>query len=199
MADNTKNDIMRIAAPSITMTGRMPSDLTWRFTPLDVKKDILMVVESVIEDVTVDDIGLFLDESGNRVGAMVKIPKDSRHITDKTARDLLVRNPIFTYSKELKEMMEKYCPKNAQKLIPDADKRYFDIAIDLEKVYTVVLDKNGEYAKQKCGTENAYKTQLSIAVLRDRNDPKRIKMIEVIKSGKSVFKKEPRPTKSYNF
>ena len=199
MADNKQNDIMRIAAPSITMTGRMPSDLTWRFTPLDVKKDILMVVQPVFGDLTVDDIGLFLDESGNRVGAMVKIPKDSQHITDKTSRDLLVRNPIFSYSKELKELMEKYCPKNAQKLIPDADKRYFDIAISLENVYKVILDANGEYAKQKCGTENAYKTQLSVAVLRDRNDPKRIKMLEVTKSGKSVFKKEPRPTKSYNF
>lgn len=199
MADNNKNDIMRIAAPAVTMTGRMPSDVTWRFTPLDVKKDILMVIAPVFGDLTVDDVGLFLDESGNRCGAMVKIPKDSGHITDKTSKDLLVRNPIFSYSKELKELMEKYCPKNAQKLIQDVDKRYFDIAIDLEKVYKVVLDTNGEYAKKQCGNEHAYKTELSVVTLRDRNDPKRLKMIEVTKSGKSVFKKEPRPTKSYNF
>lgn len=199
MADNNKNDIMRIAAPAVTMTGRMPSEVTWRFTPLDVKKDILMVIAPVFGDLTVDDVALFLDESGNRCGAMIKIPKDSGHITDKTSKDLLVRNPIFSYSKELKELMEKYCPKNAQKLIPDKDRRYFDIAIDLEKVYRVVLDTNGEYAKKQCGTEHAYKTELSVVTLRDRNNPDRLKMIEVTKSGKSVFKKEPCPTKSYNF
>lgn len=199
MAKDNNQDIMKLVAPSITMTGRMPSDVVWRFTPTDVMKDIVMIASGLFKDLTIDDVALFLSKDGGKVGAMIKIPKDSHHVQDTSAKDIIIKNPIFNTSKELKEFMEKYCPKDATKLIPDQDKRYFDIAIDIEKIYKVVLDVNGEFAKSKTGNETAYKTQLRIETLRDSRNPDRLKFIEVTKSGKSVFKKEPRPTKSYNF
>lgn len=201
MAKEINNDIMKIAAPSITMTGRMPSEVVWRFTPQDIKKDILMIAGGLFKDLTMDDIGIFVFEEGKykKAGVFIKIPKDSHHVQDNSAKDIIIKNPIFNTSKELKEFMDKYCPKNASKLIQDQDKRYFDIAISLEKLYRVVLDVSGEYAKSKTGNETLYKTELGLDVIADAHDPDRLKFLEIRKSGKTVFRKEPRPTKSYNF
>ena len=196
---NQNVEINKIAAAAVTMTGRVPTDIVWRFTPADVKKDILLIVNPVFGNLTVDDIGLYLTENGDRVGAMVKIPKDSRHIQDKSSKDLIINKPVYNYSGELKELMDRFCPKNAKKLIPDADNRYFDIPLDLERIYTVVIDKSGEYAKNMLKNEQPLKCNLQISVLRDRNDPKRIKMLEVTKSTKSLSRKEPRPTKNFNW
>ena len=191
-------DVNKIAAPAITMTGCIPSDITWRFTPAEVKKHVIMVLENVFPNMTVEDVAIYLAD-GDRAGAIVKIPKDSKHLIDQNSKNLAIRTAIQNHSPELKELIEKYCPKNCKRLIPDQDNRYYDIPIDLERVYTVIIDKNGEYAKDVLGNEQPFKSNLSMTVLKDRHDPKIMKMLEVTKTGKSVFRKEPRPVKNFNF
>lgn len=192
-------DVNKIAAPAITMTGCVPSEVTWRFTPAEVKKYVVMLFEPLFPNMSTEDVGIFLTDGGDRAGVMVKISKDSSHIVDKSSKDLAVKAPIYNQSPQLKEMMEKYCPKNCKRLIPDQDNRYFDIALDLERVFTVIIDRDGNYAKDVTGNEQAYKCNLSLTVLTDRHDQKVMKMLEVKKTAKSVFRREPRPTKSFNF
>jgi len=196
--DNSNQAFGKVAATSLTLTGRAPSTLEWLFPVADVKKDIASVLNTVIPEIRPeDDIDLFFSGE-NRVSGVVKISKENRNLQDKSNKDIILQKPLYKASPELKEIMEKYCPSNNRKLIKDEDNRFLDLELDLERVYNVLMDTSGEYAKDITGAENAIKTRITITAVVSKDDPKRIRFIEIKKAPKGVRSKGPRPTKSFN-
>lgn len=193
-----QEDLMKLVSPVVTLTGHLPTEMTWRFTVEDVKRQVEMIMDPLgtkIDRST--QISIRLSDDGERAFAYFKIAKTDKNVCWKPTEETITKHTIFKPSQELTEIMNKFGIGN--KIFDDEDGKSYDIPIDLGKMFKVLLDVGGEYAKTVTGEDTGvpYKN-LTINVIKDRNE-KRIKHIEVRKSMKIGVGKEPQPKKAFRY
>ena len=196
------DDLSKVAAIAVTMTGRAPSTCTFQYTEENIREDVTKLLTALVPDIR--EVTL---EVGNKASdhpeAFAWLPADSEHVIEKGSKqNNVIGKPIHSYSKALKELMDKYCPKDCKRLVSDATSngRLLGIPLDLARVFRVLMDCDGNYAKTEYGT--FVKSNLTlIPTYRqgDGNERGRLLYIEVTKSTSIRTARRPRPTKSMNY
>ena len=195
-----KRDQNPVAAIAVTMSGRAPSTVVWQYTETDICEDVMNLLKPLvadIKDVTVEPKGK------DEIMAYAWLPSNSDHVIDKGTKNSVINRPIHSYSKELKELMDKYSPKDAKRLVADETSRgqLLGIPIDLYSAFRVLMDIEGKYAQDQVGESVKSRLQLTAIYRRGEDDEKRGRLayLEVAKTTKHAASRKPRPVRNMRY
>lgn len=195
--------LVQLAALAVTPSGLAPSSMTWELTEDQVcskVKDLLVDLVPDIKEVTVET-----GRHDEPPQGFAWLPSNSAHVVDTSMKSSALNKSIHSYSKELKELIDKYSPKDCKRLIADANPgtHLVGIPIDLQKAFRVIFDVDGIYAKNTYGSINQVKSKLSLSAVYHPGDGNekfgKLMYIEIVKSTSIRSRKKPRPTKSFNY
>ena len=192
-----KRDQSPVSAIAVTMTGRAPSAVVWQYTEADICEDVKNLLKPLVSDIT--DVTIEPYEK-DKIMAYAWLSSNSDHVVDKSAKNMVINRPIHAYSKELKELMDKYCPKDQKRPVASDYGKLIGIPIDLFAVFRVLMDIDGKYAQDQVG--NSVKSNLQLnATFRKSDDEKRGKLmyLEVIKTTKHAASRKPRPVRNMRY
>ena len=195
-----KRDQNPVSAIAVTMSGRAPSSVIWQYTESDICEDVMNLLKSLvpdIKDVTVEPV------NKDMLMAYAWIPSNSDHVIDKGTKNTVINRPIHQYSKELKELMDKYSPKDCKRLVADETSRgqLLGIPINLYTVFCVLMDADGKYAQEQVGSSVKSKITLTATFRKTDDDDKRgrLQYLEIAKSTKHAASRKPRPVRNMRY
>lgn len=195
-----KRDQNPVSAIAVTMSGRAPSSVIWQYTESDICEDVMNLLKSHvsdIKDVTVEPV------NKDMLMAYAWIPSNSDHVIDKGTKNTVINRPIHQYSKELKELMDKYSPKDCKRLVADETSRgqLLGIPINLYTVFCVLMDADGKYAQEQVGSSVKSKITLTATFRKTDDDDKRgrLQYLEIAKSTKHAASRKPRPVRNMRY
>lgn len=195
-----KKDQSPVSAIAVTMSGRAPSTVLWQYTETDICEDVMNLLKPLvgdIKDVTVEPKGK------DEIMAYAWLPSNSEHVIDKSTKNSVINRPIHSYSKELKELMDKYSPKDAKRLVADETSRgqLLGIPIDLYSAFRVIMDVEGKYAQDQVGNSVKSRLQLTAIYRRGDDDEKRGRLayLEVAKTTKHAASRKPKPVRNMRY
>lgn len=198
--NSNRKDQNAVAAIAVTMSGRAPSTVIWQYTETDICEDVKTLLTPLvpdIKDVTVEQV------DKDRLMAYAWLPSNSEHVVDKGTKNSVINRPIHSYSKELKELMDKYSPKDGKRLVADETSRgqLLGIPIDLYAAFRVLMDVDGKYAQEQ--TDHSVKARLELTAnfrKADDDDKRgRLAYLEVKKTTKHAASRKPRPVRSMRY
>lgn len=210
MAQNVKETpkgiaekLPQLAALAVTPSGLAPSSMKWELTE-DVicskVKELLVDFIPDIKEVTVET-----GRHGEPPQGFAWLPSRSSHVIDTSMENSALNRSVQHYSKELKEVIDKFCPKECKRLIADANPgtHLVGIPIDLERAFRVIFDVDGIYAAKATGNSQQIKSRLNLSAVYRPGDGNekfgKLMYIEIEKSTSIRSRKKPRPTKGFNY
>ena len=209
MAQNQKEaprgnneQLAQLAALTVTPSCLAPSSVKWELSEDQIcskVKELLVDFVPDIKEVTVET-----GRHGEPPQGFAWLPSNSHHVIDTSMQNSALNRNLQNYSKELKEVIDKFCPKECRRLIADATPgtHLVGIPIDLQKAFRVIFDVDGIYASKTYGNQQV-KSRLNLSAVYRPGDGNekygKLMYIEVEKSTAFKSRKKPRPTKGFNY
>jgi len=194
--------LVKLAPPSYSVSGYLPTSATWKLTPEQVKSIIMRIAKSFISDVK--EVTLEVNHKNGNVSALVWIPNDSKHLRDNTTMSDIsaIKRPIIRYSAEIREFMDKFCADDKKRTLnEESGLPIVGIEVLIERFLKIEFDESGEQFAREFGG-NKIRTKLSLYARfskGENSDFGKLRYIQVEKHIKSDLDKfEPKPKKSYN-
>lgn len=196
---NDNNELAKVAALAVTTTGRSPSAATWEYTVDQLEDDIMNLVKSLVP--AIQNVTIEASTHTGAVMAFAWLPANSEHLVDNQMKGMIGK-PIQSYSKEVKEILEKYAPKDTKNVISPqkgTGNNLAGIPLDLRRVLGVLMDESGTYCKNTYGTSVKSRLELR-AIFREGNDKeKRLLGIAVTKNTTVNTHRRPKPNPNFRY
>lgn len=197
-----KVEVKNLMPTAFTISGLAPTSSTFRLTPDQLKRETLAIAKTFLSDFT----DCTLDHSNNgMLVAYLWLPQDSKHLTEQVGADsgTIIKKPIFRYSNEIREFMDKFCRKDNKRTFnedrPSGGIPKVALEVDLMRFMEILFDTNG-YQYSKVSNSRATRTSLMLRAnfTKDGNKFGTFSYLTVEKSLQNNFvKTEPTPRKSY--
>lgn len=209
MAQNQKDtpkcnneELSKLAALAVTPSGLAPSSMKWELTEDVICSKVKALLTDFIPDIK--EVTVETSRHGDAPQGFAWLPSNSSHVIDTSMQNSALNRSVQHYSKELKEVIDKFCPKECKRLIADANPgtHLVGIPIDLQKAFRVIFDVDGIYAAKNTGNQQI-KSRLTLSAVYRPGDGNekfgKLMYIEVEKSTSIRSRKKPRPTKGFNY
>lgn len=194
--------LAKIAQTAYSVSGYAPSLSEWQFTREQIEDIIRNHAKDYLNDVT--DATVEISRNGE-LFAYVWIPSNSPHITNSELNNAnsAIKSTLRRYSPQMKEFMDKFCDKNAKRLLsPEDGGSVRAIMVRIDKFMEVELDRNGYQFGKTFGDK--YKRSLNIKMQAHYHKESngtlgRFKYLAVSKASRdNRGRRRPVPKKSHN-
>jgi len=195
--------LKKMAVTAHNLWGLPPCASEWILTADQIKKIVRQQAEAFL-----DDIKYITLEGNSRSGAIdvyVWVPKNSRNVMDNTLKESgsAISKPMRRFSSKMKEFMGKYCNKNEQRLITDANGGpNVGIKIQCDTALKIFFDENGTNY-QKVYKEKGHRKMVLLfkATLKEKDNDhtySEVVALKVRKGFQNDSMGEPKAQRSYN-
>lgn len=194
--------LAKIAGTAYSVSGYAPGLSEWQYTREQIEDIIRTHAKDYISDIS--DVTVEIERNGE-LSAYVWIPSNSSHITNTELNNpnSAINRTLKRYSPQMKEFMDKFCDKNAKRLLPSDDNSpVCGIMVRIDKFMEIELDRNGYMFGKLFGEK--YKKPMNITMQAHFNRESgggfgRFKYLSVSKASRSNrSRRRPIPKKSHN-
>lgn len=190
---------------SYNIGGFTPVMSVFRLVPDQLKKILFECTKSFLSDVRM--VTLDIDYTKGIIGAFAWIPDDSDSIRDtSTLSDKsAIRKPIYRYSQQLREFMDRFCPNDSKRIFKDENNMHLmGIPILVDRMLMIVFDANGDKFAKEYDMRDPVKTRIRLLATFAKGDDTttygKFRYLEVQKAIKSdLLQREPKAKKSYKY
>lgn len=197
--NNQKDALVDLTCLAVTTTGRRPSSVSWELTIDQIIEETSNLVKSLISQVT--EVTIEVNQRTGNIMAFAWLPANSDHLIDTSMRNYVGKS-IPSFSKEVKELIEKFSPRETKSVIPPqkgTGNNLSAIPLDLRKVLSVLMDESGNYCKSQYGV--GVKSRLELRPIFHENAAKDRKLvgISITKSTTVGHYRHPKPNPNFRF
>lgn len=196
--------LIQSAPTTFNLSSFTPTASVFKLTKDVLRSELLKQAKSYISDFS--NLTLEINNKTGAIFAFVWLPNDSPHIRDNSTitEGTVIKKPIYRYSKEMKEFMDKFCESNDKRTFSDENNSpLVGIKIRIDVMLRIIFDESGYECQKRYGTQNKIRSRISLTAHFKKGTDSNfgdLKYIEVVKKLSSdVVQMDPRPKKSFKY
>lgn len=195
--------LKKISNLAYTMSGYVPCEASWNFTPDQIKEIVWKQTKTFLDDVK--DVTIEVNDRTGAIECFVWLPNTSPNLcnTELQNANSAINRITHKCSKSCNEFMDKYCSKRERGIIP-ADNRVplAGIKVATETFLKIECDENGSQFAKKFGdggTPRRSRLTLTCHFAKNRDGRFRdLQYVHVTKMSTGAKSYHPVPKRSYN-
>lgn len=202
--EKEQQNVKSLMQMAYTVSGHEPSKVTWDYTVEQIRSFTKRILCDFVEDIS--QVTIEHEPKTGAIHCYAWINRNSHHLTDDSLKKEsggLINYNMTSFSPKMKELMDKFCPKNNKKLFSDQSRNsnLSGLEINLERIFQIELDINGvQFSKEWGSRQNNKNLEIVPSYRKGKNGPfDNLDCISVSKRAKNSFtNNRPTPKKSYS-